>query len=377
MERFNQILAEALRLQSMGLSVIPIRQNKKPALRWKKYQTSTADEQQVRYRFDGRDDLGLAVVLGRASNDLAVRDFDTDRAFRRWADSFPSLDKTLPIAKTRRGFHVYARILNCATKEFDDGELRANGSYAIVPPSTHASGTKYRWLKPLDSLAAVPTITIEESGFGQKSLSRKTRETTDTTESISVLSVASVQGLDRLIEATLPPCFGTRRRRLFLLARRVRIDPQFAGMPLAELKPVLKEWHRRALPTIRTKPFDESWADFVTAHGNVDLARCGDVVQAAMTRADEMEPPRQASQYDSPLVKRLIALCCELSRLSPDGVFFLSCRTATKAIGATDHTVVARMLRMLCADGVLIVVEPGGPQSNRATRYRYLFNGAD
>lgn len=78
------LLVEALRLQSLGISTIPIGNNKRPAIKsWKAFQTTLADEQQVRDWFDRRDDLGLAIILGDVSGSLVARAFDVGDSWQR------------------------------------------------------------------------------------------------------------------------------------------------------------------------------------------------------------------------------------------------------------------------------------------------------
>ena len=368
----DAVLIEALRLQSIGISVIPVTQNKRPAIKWKPFQSSPADESQVREWFDKRDDLGLAIILGAVSGNVVVRDFDIQEAWRRWAGECPKLEQMLPAVETSRGRHVYARISDCPAITREDGELRAKGQYVVCPPSVHPSGKRYFWLHGFSTLSDVPTLTLEQSGFdrcwaGDDPAPEPYLCHSDT-ESVSVPICVY------LCHGTIPSAYGTRRHRLFELARRVRVHPKLATSTMAELKPLVEEWHRLALPNIRTKPFDETWSDFVEAHRNVDPTLCGDSAVAAMHRADAKALPPDALLYDSVIVRRLVGLCRELSSLSSAGDFFLSCREAARLLGTSEHKSVARWLQMLVADGVLIEVVKGGPHTNRASRYRWKGN---
>ena len=174
-----------------------------------------------------------------------------------------------------------------------------------------------------------------------------------------------------MIEGTLPHAYGQRRQRLFELARRIRVDPQLRDVPIRELRPLVEHWHQLALPYIRTKVIDETWADFVEAFNNIDLARCGDGAAIAMAAADAKELPPEALRYLCPINRRLIALCAELGRRCVDGVFFLACRKAATVLGVSNHMAVARSLQMLVADGVLTEVSKGGPNTNKASRYAW------
>lgn len=368
----DDVLAEAVRLQRIGISVIPIGQEKRPAIKaWKPFQREAADEDQIRDWFGRRDDLGLAIILGPVSGHLIARDFDIHEAWRSWASEYPKLERMLPTVETSRGRHVYARIAGCPAITHADGELRTRGQYVVAPPSLHPSGHRYRWGRGFDSLSDVPELTLAESGFGRCWLASDGGQpvVTDRTEVDLSDLYLSVTTETPLIEATLPHAYGQRRHRLFELARRIRVDPQLRDVPIRELRPLVEQWHRLALPFIRTKCFDESWCDFVEAFNHVDLARCGDA--AAMAAADAKELPPEAMRYLSPLNRRLVALCAELGRASPDGAFFLACRKAATVLGVGSHMAVARLLQMLVADGVLIEVVKGGPHSNRASRYEW------
>ena len=83
----NPTCDEALRLSSMGLSVLPIKhREKKPTVKsWKSFQTSPATAQQIQTLFVC-DRVGLAIILGNVSGNLIARDFDDENGYLRWAD---------------------------------------------------------------------------------------------------------------------------------------------------------------------------------------------------------------------------------------------------------------------------------------------------
>jgi hypothetical protein len=83
---------------------------------------------------------------------------------RRW------IRKT-PRVATARGGHAYAEGTDAGTIKLDYGELRGRGSYVVVPPSTHWTGTVYRWVQwprgPLPPVPALLTRTGKRAGCGE------------------------------------------------------------------------------------------------------------------------------------------------------------------------------------------------------------------
>jgi hypothetical protein len=219
---------------------------------------------------------GLGIVLGSASGGLICRDFDQAVAFREWADENPDLAAVLPIARTRRGYHVYCRTEEpIRTQKFDDGELRGDGSYVIAPPSLHPEGGAYRWVQPMARV--VPMIEPRELLLpGQTLRAEKTHKQSPLTHNHSslpwgfsgsldptllVLAQTDKRGfIDKAIALTQPDGYGQRNACLFRLAMILR-----HGIPEtseADLEAIVMEWHRVAHPRIKTKDFAVSWGDF-------------------------------------------------------------------------------------------------------------------
>ena len=61
-----------------GLSVIPTKEDKRPALSsWKAYQAKAMTEEEVDISFTGYNVKGLAIICGAVSGNLEVIDVDT------------------------------------------------------------------------------------------------------------------------------------------------------------------------------------------------------------------------------------------------------------------------------------------------------------
>ena len=156
----------ALEYHRRGWSIVPIRAGtKKPpkGFRWRQYQKRRPTEDDLRFWFADRDDLGLAVILGEISGGLVCRDFDDLQSYRRWSRAHGDLARMMPAVATARGRHVYFRapVSWCVFYDLrpqEEGEYRGDCKhYCLLPPSPHPGGSEYKWGVPL-SEDAVPFI---------------------------------------------------------------------------------------------------------------------------------------------------------------------------------------------------------------------------
>lgn len=169
---------------------------------------------------------------------------------------------------------------------------------------------------------------------------------------------------------TLPGIVGERNKCLFKLARYVK--GRWPGATLAELRPLVREWHRLALPAIGTADFSESWGDFARGleavrqpHGST----LRDIVAGAADRA--LPDGLDSLGYGSRGLE-LVRVCMALASYHDPEPFFVSSRVAGEVLGI-HHTDAARMLAALCADGVVTLTKRG--VGRVASRYRFTWNG--
>ncbi len=169
------------------------------------------------------------------------------------------------------------------------------------------------------------------------------------------------------ISQALPTGGGQRNRKLFQLAQALKqIKPDCKP---DTLRRIVKEWHRLALPTIRTKPFDPSWEDFIAAwrwagdHKGIGL-------EAILDEIKDAPLPDAALRYDTPPMKTLTALCAALQRAWGDQPFFLSARAVADAVGV-PRMKAWRMLETLLFDSVIERVTKGNYRDRMATQYRF------
>jgi hypothetical protein len=374
------LLEHALAYALRGWSIIPVI-GKKPAVAlWRPFQEHPADETTLRRLFSKKNITGLAVILGRVSGGLAVRDFDDAGAYHAWAKFNPVHVGTLPTVRTSRGFHVYGRLEEETFANLGDGELRADsGHYVLAPPSSHPDGPTYTWTVPLPD-GPLPLLPQSlKGGQTQEQQQREDpedpRETHNTHQDPedprdtpnSLVSLFVSQDFD--IVRFLPTGPRQRRNCLFNLARHLKA--KIPDAKPAELRCIVQQWHRLALPWIRTKPFSESWVDFAGAWECIRRP-AGQSFKAAAGAADAGGVPTmcEALGYDGNLY-RLTALCWQLQLQWCDRPFPLGCRKAGEFLGVSK-TEAHRMLRTLQFDGVLRLVKKGTKASKKASEWHFV-----
>lgn len=386
--------------------------SKRPTRKWKRYQTCLASENTIRKWFCEHSNWGIAVIFGKPSRNLISRDFDCVNSYKCWANLHPKLAETLPTVETNRGCHVYAMAaLESVTNarrflskepngigaiDMGDGELRAGaGCYSLLPPSIHPTGKLYKWLIPLPDgpLTEIDPINAgftscyrerrecyRENGVHRENTDNgRTQRKTEAMESIGDLSSEVLQFsneisamIDIAIKESLPNGSGQRHRLVFEFARKVKAIPELSDAKAVDLEGVVRAWHKVAIPNISTKPFEETWIDFLKAFPRVRFPAGEEPMQKILEAAKRRSPPSAAAKYEQPRLKLLVSICAELQRAAGDGEFFLACRTAAKLIGV-DHMTANRWLFLMTSEKVLTETQKGTLRPQRASRYR--FNG--
>lgn len=168
-----------------GFSVIPViivpisennpKGNKVSAIEWKEFQNRHPTLEEIgrwfktpnfpALRVNGNK-LGIAIITGKISGNLAVIDFDSrevmSEILSELADNHPDLyGKLLDtwIVETGKGYHYYIKVVNPDYDHFSNRigirpgvDIRANGGYVVAPPSPHPSGKVYRFVNKLDKI---------------------------------------------------------------------------------------------------------------------------------------------------------------------------------------------------------------------------------
>ncbi len=385
----------ALTYLAQGVSVVPIRSRTKvAALRWEAYQDVLASPQTVGRWFDGPG-REVAAIMGPVSGGLACRDFDVRAAYDAWSKAHADLAGTLPTVKTHRGYGVYFRAPAAAVnvQKYADGELRLARCYCLWPPSQHQQGTTYSWTRELRNLAELPLIVdFSAAGFLGAPLGNRDTEPTEDyraygcqlreTEAIKgqpppsgelnrVGELLRNEAVQRAILETLPKDTGTRNTLTWSLARALKGIAGLTDARLKDLVPIVREWHRMALPVIETKDFDTTLADFNRSWSRVKFPRGVNPMSVIFEQAKRSPMPKAAQQFDSAECRLLVMLCRELQRQNEPGPFYLSCRTAGEQLNI-HYKQAWKFLSMLVSLDVLVVAEKPARGAMRAIRYRYV-----
>jgi hypothetical protein len=375
-----------------GWSVIPLKErSKEAAVRWKEWQDKRPDDDQLAKWFTGKE-RNLAVVLGLVSGGLTVCDFDKAETYHAWAGRYPELAKTLPTVRSGRGFHVYFHSQLTKSSKFNGGDLKASG-YIVLPPSIHPSGVQYVWQIRLNGgLPELDPFTWNLDRLTEHTEHTEQTENAENTEAMlenvevceseknvendtpsSYLASVSLSSLSSVVETsiaeTVPNVEGTRNFQLFQFARRLQGIPELAGCDPKRLRPLVKEWHRRALPHISTKDFDETWADFLFGWPRVRYAGVDALKKAIQSATVRTYDLKCLADYEGERTRFLICVCYELHKASGGSPWWMSCRDAAEILAKT-HETANKFLHMFEKGGVLQAVDrkAGG---KKATRYRF------
>jgi len=337
-----------------GWAIIPVKE-KVSACAWKKYQLNRPGEKQHYALFSMKGVTGLAVLTGQVSDGLCVRDFDTVDSYHAWATDHHDLAAVLPTSRTCRGFHVYFRVSQVEkTRMFSDGEFRAECHYVILPPSIHPEGVQYVWTIPPGG--TIPLVgDVEGSGL----LSPRVE---------GGVVPASVE---EAIKITLPNGVGHRNRSIWNFGRRLKAIEGLDVSPTA-LASYIEEWHRQALPRIRTKEFAVTDADFYSGwnKSNVPLSD-KQFSEWGKKVLEGPEPEFLQKTFFPQAGKRLWRICAALQEKRGDNDILLAARAAANIIGV-EHKTVSRLFKLLVENGSLVMVKKGCFRTGKATTWRYL-----
>lgn len=141
MEKTN--LEWALYYRSIGWSPFPIkRADKTPLIKWEKYQTEIATEEEIRNWWQRFPDANIGIATGRVSG-IVVVDVEA-------GGSINGLSPTVVANTGGGGYHFFYKhpgiqIKNSVRELAPLTDIRGDGGYVVVSPSLHKSGKCYEW----------------------------------------------------------------------------------------------------------------------------------------------------------------------------------------------------------------------------------------
>ena len=159
----TSILKSALAYRQRNLSVIPVRPDKKPFIKWEEYQKRIAEPDEIRGWFKKWPDANVGIVTGKISGNLGVIDIDDESGRQAVEELLPESYLT-PMAETpSEGEHIYTVMpegitLSNNAKVIPGTDFRGEGGFVVAPPSKGEKGS-YCW-KPglsLDDIAIAET----------------------------------------------------------------------------------------------------------------------------------------------------------------------------------------------------------------------------
>lgn len=181
---------EAMGMVSNGLSVVPVKTDKKPTVpTWKRWQAERMTPAEVREHFTRG--VSIALIGGAVSGNLECLDFDRPDLYRPFLDTIESINPDLRQRLTLRqktpsgGYHLVYRCTApvcgntklARSARYADGEgtprqdvyieTRGEGGYFLVHPSyavPHGGGPAIQY-QLVGSFDSVPVISIEERAF--------------------------------------------------------------------------------------------------------------------------------------------------------------------------------------------------------------------
>ncbi len=145
----NQKLEQALSLLKLGWSVIPLGIDKKPLIEWKPFQAKRGSEEQIKEWFS-KPEVNIGVITGKISNLIVV---DIDPRHGGTEEDFKEV-QTIKSATGGGGWHYYFQYVEGVqnSANIKPGiDIRGEGGYVVVPPSSHSSGKDYEWITAPDT----------------------------------------------------------------------------------------------------------------------------------------------------------------------------------------------------------------------------------
>lgn len=149
----NNIVDKVLEYVDLGWSILPVKPDeKRPYMsNWVQYQKTRADRDMVNSWFSSLSNAGVGLVTGRVSGVIVLDvEHDCPIPIEDILKKYPTEMVSKSGGGGRHLFYSYpqgvGRISN-RVRIFEGADLRADGGFIVLPPTLHASGDRYEWLR--------------------------------------------------------------------------------------------------------------------------------------------------------------------------------------------------------------------------------------
>jgi len=190
----GNFLHAALKYAESGFSVIPVKPDKKPFIKWEEHQKQKASPDEIREWWAKWPGAMIGIVTGDISG-LFVLDCDTAEGYEAVQEHIPD-SLLIPTARTPRGgWHLYFEApeekLTIGAGIIPGVDFRGQGGYIIAPPSRNGAGSPYAWIEglSLDEITPQPipealqslllTNSLYRCVASEKESHKKSQEVTD------------------------------------------------------------------------------------------------------------------------------------------------------------------------------------------------------
>jgi hypothetical protein len=408
MEKANEIVAELKKL--LGEPVVFIRwprSVKGTKRRWKHLRPADMTAGYLSKLPSGN----IGVALGEVSGGLCGIDIDVDELVEPFLAANPQLRETLQTHGSKGRVFWMRFIGEYPNHTFElrtqsgghAGEFRSTGTQSIIwgiHPDTN---------QPYRLVTKKPVITLKFHSLrwpveiNNPCKMAECTERTETTEKQSngsnretdvvVLpqgldvenndSTSEIRSIEEAVQSSLPSQPHENHHSLFILARALLAFQKYRRKQ-GELQPTeslsndclrtaFDRWHFLALTNLRPgQSKDEYFMEFLAAWAGAKVPLGESSFKAIWESTKEAEPPPIATQFSDPRLIRLCTLCRELQRSSGEKPFYLAVRTVQELFELPSPSTAHKWLTGLQQLKIIEPEEKGGPETNRATRFRYL-----
>jgi hypothetical protein len=145
----KSMLDYALEYLDQGFSVIPVKQDKTPYIKWDEFTKRHPTQEEIEQWFTQWPNANIAIICGKISGIYCI-DADSKQGIE-WVNT--NLPTTSVYSKTYKGCHCIFlvpknSVIGNKVRIAPDVDIRGEGGYFVAPPSIHASGHVYQWVFP-------------------------------------------------------------------------------------------------------------------------------------------------------------------------------------------------------------------------------------